>query len=138
MIPTVQHTEHGTARRFEGTALLLAVAAAIIHVRPPIAAILAYDRGGVAAGELWRIVTCHVTHYTLDHLLWDGIVFAVLGTLCLRDSPRRTWTALAAATPAIPATLWLLHPQLSTYRGLSGLTRPCSHCCARACSSTTG
>ena len=121
MIPTAQQTEHRTERRLGGTALLLAGTAALVHALPPISAMLAYDRARVAAGEMWRIVTCHVTHYTLDHLVWDGIVFASVGTLCLRDSPRRTWATLATATAALPATLWLLHPQLSTYRGLSGL-----------------
>ncbi|MBP90010.1 MAG: rhombosortase [Planctomycetaceae bacterium] len=83
--------------------------------------ILQFDREAVAAGQLWRVVTGHFTHWNLDHLFWDGVVFAVLGVLCERRQRGRFMLCLTAAAVLIPASVWLLLPELNTYRGLSGL-----------------
>jgi len=73
------------------------------------------------AGQPWRIVTGHLVHWNIEHLGWDLLVFAVLGTICERKGKLRFVVTLCAATLLIPvATLFLL-PQLVSYRGLSGL-----------------
>ena len=88
---------------------------------PNLSAILQLDREAVAAGQLWRVVTGHLTHWNLEHLFWDGVVFAVLGVLCERQQRVRFLLCLTAAAVLISASVWLLLPELSTYRGLSGL-----------------
>ncbi|MBI2919837.1 MAG: rhombosortase [Planctomycetes bacterium] len=75
----------------------------------------------LAAGESWRLLTGHFTHFGAEHLLWDAAAFAFLGTLCERDSRPRFLAALALAALAIPAAILLVHPALPSYRGLSGL-----------------
>jgi rhomboid family GlyGly-CTERM serine protease len=82
---------------------------------------LQYDRQAIAGGQLWRLVTCHLVHFGLEHLAWDAAVFVLLAVLCWRLGKRRSLVSLATATLAIPAALWILQPGLSTYRGLSGL-----------------
>jgi rhomboid family GlyGly-CTERM serine protease len=82
---------------------------------------LQYDREAIAQGELWRLVTCHLVHFGLEHLVWDAAVFALLAVLCWRLGRVRCLVSLGAATLAIPAVLFVLQPGLPTYRGLSGL-----------------
>ncbi len=113
----------GLAGRAAGLtpALLLGLPALLPLLRPGAARWLEYDRGRIAAGEAWRVVTCHWTHWTADHLLWDLGVFVLLAALCWRLGRARAAAALAAAALLIPLALWTLAPDLGRYRGLSGL-----------------
>jgi len=82
---------------------------------------LQYDRSAIAAGEWWRIVTCHWTHFSLDHLLWDVAAFTLLGALCEFRNRRTFLTCSAFSAVLIPGAIWILLPQMQTYRGLSGI-----------------
>lgn len=68
--------------------------------------------------EPWRIATGHLTHWSVDHLLWDLLVFLALAVLL---PPRRLWTLMAATAVAVSLGVFLLHPEIAAYRGLSGL-----------------
>jgi rhomboid family GlyGly-CTERM serine protease len=67
------------------------------------------------------MVTCHWTHWSLDHLAWDVAVFASLTCACACRCPRRLAPALALSVFAIPAAVFVFQPELATYRGLSGI-----------------
>jgi rhomboid family GlyGly-CTERM serine protease len=82
---------------------------------------LSYDRTAIAAGEAWRLVSGHFTHWNADHLLWDVVMFVVLGTMVEREGRGRLATTLVVASAAISAVLWMFAPEVSQYRGLSGL-----------------
>ena len=102
------------------TAALTALAVAFWAI-PGAATTLQYDRTALAAGELWRAVTGHWTHWSTDHLTWDLLVFAVFGAL-LEHRSRRAFAAIVACSAvAISAAVWLGAPHLQFYRGLSGL-----------------
>jgi len=101
---------------------VLAAAAVGIHLLPPgVAAALQFDRAAVEAGELWRLVTAHLTHFDGNHLTWDVGVFVALGWGCERRDRRVTAMALGLAALAITLAVWLWQPHFATYRGLSGL-----------------
>ena len=108
-------------RRFPGAALLLTVTAVAIHALPSLALWLQYDRTAMAAGQWWRLVTCHWTHWSWDHLLWDALVFAFLGALCERDGRGRFVICLITSAVMVPVAVWLACPYMVTYRGLSGV-----------------
>lgn len=82
---------------------------------------LELDRTAIAAGEVWRLFTCHAMHWSIDHLAWDLLAFLCLLPLCLRESVRRTWWTLAAASLAISGAVLVFLPEMERYRGLSGL-----------------
>lgn len=80
-----------------------------------------FDRAAIASGQLWRILTGHLTHWNFDHYIWDGIVLLVLGVLCER-SDRNTYVAcLLGSAVLISLSMWCCMPEIATYRGLSGL-----------------
>ena len=101
--------------------LLLAALAVGAWLAPGVAPLLQYDRSALSRGELWRLLTGHLTHWTADHLLWDVAVFAAAGAACERGG-RRTYAALlAAAALGVSAAVFLALPTMRTYRGLSGV-----------------
>jgi len=76
-----------------------------------------------SAGELnpLSLFGCHLLHWSSEHLFWDLGMFAVTGYLCERAGrPFYYWT-LGMAAVAIPCVVAWYHPELSSYRGLSGI-----------------
>ncbi|MGD9127901.1 MAG: rhombosortase [Planctomycetia bacterium] len=109
------------AGRLPFISLALAVAACLVMVFPSLADLLQYDRSSIAGGQWWRIATCHLTHWSLDHLFWDAIVLLVIGFVIERDNLRRLLTCMGLSAVLIPLAVWTCMPELPTYRGLSGI-----------------
>ena len=109
------------ARRIPCASLLLGALAVVVYLIPALSEALQYDRQAVLRGELWRIVTCHWTHWSLDHLLWDLAVFVGLGAACEQMNASRYLVCLSATAILIPLAVVILLPDMETYRGLSGL-----------------
>lgn len=101
--------------------LLIAAASVLIHLSPAATDALQFDRAALAAGEGWRWLTAHLTHFDSNHLGWDVAILVMLGTWCETQSRGRTGLALALAAVAIPAAVAGWQPQFQLYRGLSGL-----------------
>jgi rhomboid family GlyGly-CTERM serine protease len=100
-------------------ALLCVLALATFPAVP--AELLQYDRSAIRAGEWWRVLTGHLTHWSLDHLAWDVATFAVLGFFCERRNRRRFLGCVLGSAALISAAVWFLRPDLTHYRGLSGI-----------------
>jgi rhomboid family GlyGly-CTERM serine protease len=101
--------------------LLLGLPALAVQLTPGAAERLEYDRARLAAGEAWRLLTCHFAHWTPRHLLWDLLAVTVLAIGCAPFGPRRLAATIAAAAIAVPAAVWVGLPSMARYRGLSGL-----------------
>lgn len=71
--------------------------------------------------QLWRLVTCHITHWSADHCFWDTVAFAVAGFALLRLDPKRLWSLLALSSLFISLWILIFNPEVSLYRGLSGV-----------------
>lgn len=82
---------------------------------------MALDRAALASGELWRLWTGHLVHWSLGHLLWDGLTFAVLGWLLNRLAPFALELLMAIGAPLISVGVIVAEPDLALYGGLSGL-----------------
>lgn len=115
------HVVVSRAGRLAGAPLLLGLAAAAVFVLPGLAAALEYDRDRIADGELWRLLTCHWTHWSAEHLLLDAAVLVALGLACSLHCARRWLGCVALSAVLIPAVVWLALPDMVCYRGLSGL-----------------
>jgi rhomboid family GlyGly-CTERM serine protease len=95
--------------------------ALLIAQLPGAGAALVFDRGALAAGEWWRLLTGHWVHWSPDHLLWDVGTFAALGAACELRSRRRFAICVLGSALAISAAVWGLLPELARYGGLSGV-----------------
>ena len=121
--PSRYFTWHGRGptRQSFSCSLALVLPAVAILAWPSLACGLEYDRIAIASGELWRIATCQWTHWSLNHFLWDALVFLSLGTLCERYSRRGFAVCLVASAVLIPLTVWFWLPGMLQFRGLSGI-----------------
>lgn len=100
--------------------IALAAFAALLAMSPELSAALQWD-ANIGRHEWWRVLTSHLTHWSWDHLSWDLLAFVGLGAMCERAARRRyRWTLLISAM-AIPLIVTGLHPDIVTYRGLSGI-----------------
>ena len=100
---------------------LLSAAAALLYLVPGAPDALAWDRHAIAAGEVWRVVTGHLVHWSAGHLIWDVGAFALLGALCESRGRGRTALCLAGSALAVSGLVWGLLPDMQRYGGLSGL-----------------
>ena len=83
-------------------------------------ALLRYDRGALAAGQWWRLLTAHLVHLDIRHTLLNCLGLALLWALFARDYSPRQWLRIAlGAMAAIDAGLWC-NSTLLWYVGSSG------------------
>ena len=84
--------------------------------------LLRFDRGSIAAGEFWRLLSGHFVHLGVPHTLLNLAGLVLVWFLVGRAWTWRQWLLLmAASVAAIDLGLWLGSPQLEWYVGLSGL-----------------
>jgi rhomboid family GlyGly-CTERM serine protease len=80
-----------------------------------------YDRVAIGSGEFWRILSAHLVHLGTAHLFLNLFGFALLVELFWGRLPvSHGCGLLGASAPGISLCLWMLHPELSWYVGLSG------------------
>lgn len=82
--------------------------------------LLALTQSTLSEGELWRLWTGHFTHWTLEHLVWDLIVFGVVAGSVERKVPKKFWRILGIQAGIIGAVM-LAFTDYTEYRGLSGI-----------------
>jgi rhomboid family GlyGly-CTERM serine protease len=87
-----------------------------------IAQYLVADAGAIGDGQSWRLVSGPFVHATVGHLFWDGAILMMVGAL-YEERLRAVWPALLAFGTVVPtAAVFVWHPDLAGYYGLSGLT----------------
>jgi rhomboid family GlyGly-CTERM serine protease len=99
--------------------LTLACAGVILLVQavPELLAAGEWQRGG----EWQRMLSCHFTHWSWDHLGWNLGMLLVLGIPCELADRRRLAFAISASLVTIPLAVMLWQPALLSYRGFSGV-----------------
>jgi rhomboid family GlyGly-CTERM serine protease len=88
---------------------------------PGLTGVLAFRRGELADGQVWRLLTGHWTHWSVDHLAWDLLVFALAGGLLESRGRGRFLACTAISAFAVGAGVWSFEPAIGEYRGLSGI-----------------
>jgi rhomboid family GlyGly-CTERM serine protease len=83
---------------------------------------LRYERSGLAAGELWRLVSAHVAHLSWAHAALNAAALLLVLQIFKSAVTMREWIAAAAAAViVIDAGLWWLDPAVDWYVGASGV-----------------
>jgi rhomboid family GlyGly-CTERM serine protease len=103
------------------TASVVALAIAAWGAPDGVQRALLYERSAVLRGELWRLWSGHLVHFSASHLGWNLLVVGLSGAWIECSGFRaRGWFA-AAAPPAIGLALLVGEPSLGSYGGLSGV-----------------
>jgi len=83
---------------------------------------LRYDRGALESGEIWRLVSAHLVHLGPSHMLMNVAALAVLAFVFAGVLRARDWLVAALASALmIDFGLYVFHPQVAWYVGLSGM-----------------
>lgn len=99
------------------------LAAALVAQWSPYAADLAvYDRAGIASGELWRIVTGHLVHFSGAHL-FNNLIVLLPAVWTVETRYRRDFgPLLMGAAVGIGIALLVGEPQILHFGGASGIS----------------
>jgi|TARA_R110002073_G_scaffold336505_1_gene534242 rhomboid family GlyGly-CTERM serine protease len=83
---------------------------------------LRYDREAVAAGQVWRLLTCHLVHLNLSHMAMNLAGF-LLCCFFFNDLLTRKilWLWLLPSSIAVGCAFYFIDDGLSWYVGLSGI-----------------
>src|ERR1700742_1742593 len=104
---------------------LLAIVAAlalVLALGDSVSALLRYDRGAIAAGGWWRLLTAHIVHLDLHHLILNELGLVLLWSLFAADFDVVDWLIIVlSGALAISAGLWWLSPRVGWYVGASGV-----------------
>jgi len=101
--------------------LILSAAALLIWFMPSISYHLEYEREKILSFEFWRLLTCHFTHFSIEHLFWDLVVFIILGVVCELKEGKTFLILVVVSGAAISLVNILFLQDLLIYRGLSGI-----------------
>ncbi|MFT5129444.1 MAG: rhomboid family GlyGly-CTERM serine protease [Rhodothermales bacterium] len=97
--------------------LSLAGVILVIQASPELVAAGEWQRGS----DFHRVISCHFTHWSWDHLSWNLTMLLILGIPCELANRRQLGIAILASALAIPLAISLCLPQMDFYRGFSGV-----------------
>ena len=87
-----------------------------------VSALLRYERGAIAAGGWWRLLSAHLVHLDIHHLLLNEGGLVLVWSLFADDFDVLDWSVIVVTGAlAISSGLWWLSPGVGWYVGASGL-----------------
>jgi rhomboid family GlyGly-CTERM serine protease len=95
---------------------------AVLGLGDSIGALLRYDRSAIAAGGWWRLLTAHIVHLDLHHLILNELGLVLMWSLFADDYDAVEWCVIVLfGALAISSGLWWLSPGVAWYVGASGV-----------------
>ncbi len=112
-------------RRLPWVTLLVVLLTLFVWLLPAATAIFIYDRPAILQGQIWRLWTGHLCHFSPSHLFWDLLATALASAwmeMAAFPGCRRLWFFVP---PLISLTLLVARADLQYYGGLSGMATAC-------------
>jgi rhomboid family GlyGly-CTERM serine protease len=101
---------------------ILLVLDAVLGLGDNVNQLLRYDRGAIAAGGWWRLLTAHIVHLDVHHLILNELGLVLVWSLFAQDYDPVEWCVIVlSGALAISSGLWWLSPRVSWYVGASGV-----------------
>ncbi len=110
--------------------LLVVAASTLASLSQDLASFLDLQRAAVLDGQLWRLFSAHLVHFTPAHLVTDLLVFAAAGWFIERKGPGYFWSLYMVTALMISTCLLLTCPSMSNFGGLSGVASGALFYCA--------
>lgn len=102
--------------------LLLIIAILFSLLSTENATLLRYEYSAISDGEIWRIFSGHLIHYSLTHLLLNLSALIVIWIIVHQFlDTKRWWYLFFISAFGISASLYLFMSDLQWYVGLSGV-----------------
>jgi rhomboid family GlyGly-CTERM serine protease len=102
--------------------LIVAGLGAVLGSGDEVSALLRYDRGAIAGGGWWRLLTAHVVHLDAHHLILNALGLVLMWSLFASDYDPIEWAVIVlAGALGISSGLWWLSPHVEWYVGASGV-----------------
>jgi rhomboid family GlyGly-CTERM serine protease len=102
--------------------LLVCAGAAVIYWSPTLRPLLIFDRIAIARGELWRLVTGNLVHFSAAHLCFDLAALFIAGVIIETRGYRRFPVLCLTSAACIGIVLYYTEPAMYYYAGLSGVS----------------
>lgn len=109
------------ARRVPGFTLAVVVAVVSVWFLPGLEEVLVYDRQAVLEGQVWRLATAPLVHFSLSHVGWNLLAFFAAGWLTEANRFRFLGVLCGATAVGSGLAFLLLKPEMARYGGLSGV-----------------
>jgi rhomboid family GlyGly-CTERM serine protease len=101
---------------------IVLVLAGVLALGDNVSALLRYDRGAIAAGGWWRLLTAHIVHLDAHHLVLNALGLVLMWSLFAADYDAIEWAVIVlAGALSISSGLWWLSPRVEWYVGASGV-----------------
>lgn len=84
--------------------------------------LLVYDREGLAGGELWRLLTGHLVHFSAAHLVNNLVVLVPDVWLVETRYTKDAGPLLLAAASAVAIAVFAGAPEIRQFGGASGIS----------------
>lgn len=101
--------------------ITIALATVMVFLVPSLAELTALDLERSLISQIGQLFSCHLLHWSFNHLAWDWLMFVLVGAICELRSRRGYQAVLILSAILIPVSVAYLVPTLGTYRGLSGI-----------------
>ncbi len=101
--------------------VLLTVIVIAAYLMPAVAGPLEIELAHPQWIGWYQIFGCHLLHWSAEHLFWDLAMFGVLSGCCERWWRKSYYHTLVLSALLIPLAVMVWQPNISSYRGLSGI-----------------
>ncbi len=117
-----QTTQTALSGAFWPVAALTAVSVLILLGGDSARLALRFDRSGLEALEVYRLVTGHLVHLGVGHFLLNAAGLLLVAFLVGSGLGVAGWClTIAVSIAAIDVSFWIFNPELTWYVGLSGV-----------------
>lgn len=96
-------------------------ASAIALTLMPIPIELVFNKATVMNGAYWQLLTAHLVHGDLAHLVWNALALLIIGYLLERDSRRALLVAMFLGSVTVNLLLLSDYATIQFYCGFSGV-----------------
>ncbi|RJQ16232.1 MAG: rhombosortase [Nitrospiraceae bacterium] len=98
---------------------------AACYMLPDMTALFIYDRQSVLSGDIWRLISAHLVHFSGTHLAYDLLAFGIAGSIIEIKGDRYLGLLCLMMAVSIGIVLFIAIPDMRYYGGLSGLACGC-------------